>query len=399
MGQPLTTEEFIARHSAGLQSLGFDIQFAAFIYYLLKMKGGDEIVYERADDLVVSRHDGAKWLIQVKNSVEDNAKLTDADNDFWKTIDNWIQLYHLADDKDEFLKDDNRFILFTNKKFDNKYYDKIKGLRNGILGIDEVLDSLKEVKSTVSFYTIVQELLKLDRITLRRFLVKIDFVRIKDVYGDIYEQFLNFYFKPTKADEIFSTLLGRLLKEKVEVLREKGVFGYQKNYFLQKHKDLLQQLFSEDLTPLITDTTICPEDVMEYPFMKRLDKINAVDGKYDQKIYYGYWLCYFNSYQQYCSVQLMTPELEKHITNHAFPLWYNTFQEAHVDIFKTSTLEKKNSAARRCFYNVMKLSIPYSDSHCIITPFSSGWFLNMTNDDDNPQICWHYDEMSEVLES
>ena len=87
MGQPLTTEEFITRHSASLQSLGFDIQFAAFIFYLLKIQCGDEIVYEREDDLVVFRHDGTKWLIQVKNSVEENAKLTDADNDFWKTIE------------------------------------------------------------------------------------------------------------------------------------------------------------------------------------------------------------------------------------------------------------------------------------------------------------------------
>lgn len=398
MGQPLTTEEFITRHSASLQSLGFDIQFAAFIHYLLKIKCGDEIVYERADDLVVTCHDGTRWLIQVKNSVEDNAKLTDADNDFWKTIENWIQLYRLDDDKDKFLKDGNKFILFTNKKFENKFCDKIKGLQNGSLGIDEICASFKEVESTVSYYNTVQELLKLERITLRRFLLKIDFVRIKDVYGDIYEQFLNFYFRPTKADEIFNELLGRMLREKVEILKEKGTYKYEKGYFLQKHKDLLQQLFSEDLTPLISDTTNCPENVMEYPFMKRLDKINVVDDECDQKIYYGYWLCYFNSYQQYCSVQLMTPELEKQITQKAFPLWYNTFQEAHVEIFKTSPHERKNSAARRCFYNVMKMNIPYSDSHFITIPFSSGWFLNMTND-DNPQICWHYDEKSEVLKS
>ena len=290
-----------------------------------------------------------------------------------------------------------RLLLFTNKKFENEFCDKIKGVQNGNLGINEICTLFKEVKSTVSYYTIVQELLKLDKITLRRFLVKIDFVRIKDIYGDIYEQFLNFYFKPTKADEIFSTLLGRLLKEKVGVLREKGVFGYQKNYFLQKHKDLLQQLFCEDLTPLISDITNCPENVLEYPFMKRLDKINVVDDECDQKIYYGYWLCYFNSYQQYCSVQLMTPELEKQITKNAFFLWHNTFKEAHVDIFKASTVEKKDIAARRCFCNVMKLNIPYSDSRCIIIPFSSGWFLNMTNDDDNSLICWHYDEKSEVL--
>lgn len=34
MKAPTTKEEFIFRHSAYFQSLGFDKQFAAFIYYM-----------------------------------------------------------------------------------------------------------------------------------------------------------------------------------------------------------------------------------------------------------------------------------------------------------------------------------------------------------------------------
>ena len=88
MGVPLTTEEFVKRHKADLQALGFDIQFLAFVNFLLDIKGGDVITYEKEDDIVVSCADGTKWLIQVKNSVDDDAKMTDADSDFWKTFDN-----------------------------------------------------------------------------------------------------------------------------------------------------------------------------------------------------------------------------------------------------------------------------------------------------------------------
>ena len=104
MGAPSTTEEFIKRHKADLQACGFDIQFIAFVNFLLDTQGGDVITYEMEDDIVVSCTDGTKWLIQVKNSVGDNAKMTDADSDFWKTFSNWLSLYDLSESKNDFLK-------------------------------------------------------------------------------------------------------------------------------------------------------------------------------------------------------------------------------------------------------------------------------------------------------
>lgn len=47
MGVPLTTDEFISRHKADLQACGFDIQFIAFVNFLLDIKGGDVIEYEK----------------------------------------------------------------------------------------------------------------------------------------------------------------------------------------------------------------------------------------------------------------------------------------------------------------------------------------------------------------
>lgn len=143
MGVSLTTEEFVKRHKADLQALGFDIQFLAFVIFLLDIKGGDVIKYETEDDFVVLCADGTKWLIQVKNSVDDNTKMTDADSDFWGTLDNWLTLYAISTSKVDFLKDGNRFILYTNKTLSNSFYEQIKGLKQGKCGIEEVISFCK----------------------------------------------------------------------------------------------------------------------------------------------------------------------------------------------------------------------------------------------------------------
>lgn len=86
MGEPVTKEEFIARHSAYFQSIGFDEQFAAFIYYMLDLGYEDIIYYERDDDFVIERIQNGrivKEYYQVKHS-KDSRKMTDADSDFGK---------------------------------------------------------------------------------------------------------------------------------------------------------------------------------------------------------------------------------------------------------------------------------------------------------------------------
>ena len=50
MSKPLTKEEFIIRHSAYFQNFGFDVQFAAFIYYSLDIGYEDAIHYESEED-------------------------------------------------------------------------------------------------------------------------------------------------------------------------------------------------------------------------------------------------------------------------------------------------------------------------------------------------------------
>ena len=391
MGVPLTTEEFVKRHKADLQACGFDIQFLAFVNFLFIIKGGDVITYEKEDDIVVSCTDETKWFIQVKNSVDDGAKMTDADPDFWKTFDNWLTLYGIRTSKDDFLKEGNRFILYTNKTLSNSFYEQIRGLKHGKCGIEDVIPFLQEVKDTVSYFPVVEKMLKLGAVELRTFLLKVEVMQVTNPLGALYDNFLDQFNKPTKADQIVWELLGRLYTEKINAAKKREFLSYEKNAFLNEYRGILQKVSDESLTPIQDDIVEIPEDVIDFPFIKYLQQIDVLNLPDSIEKYCGDWLCFCRSIQYYNSVQLMTPELEKAMNFSAKSLWFDSFSRCHRRIRSNSSDEEKVDAAQKCLDEVIDKNIPIDNMRSIYTPFSSGWFLNMTNDIEHPTICWHYD--------
>lgn len=264
MGVPLTTEEFVKLHKADLQACGFDVQFVAFVIFLLDIKGGDVITYEQEDDIVVSCTDGTRWLIQVKNSVDNDVKITDADSDFWKTFDNWLTLYDLSDSKEDFLKPGNRFVLYTNKILSNSFYQQIEKLKNGRCGIEEVFSFLKNVKDNTSYFSVVEKLLKLETVELRMFLMKVEVIQVTDLLGALYEKFLDRFNRPTKADQIVWELLGKMYTEKISAATNRKSLSYEKNAFMDEYRGILQKVSDESFAPIIDDDIEIPEDVNDY---------------------------------------------------------------------------------------------------------------------------------------
>lgn len=391
MGTPLTTEEFVKLHKADLQACGYDIQFVAFVNFLLDIKGGDIITYEQEDDIVVSCTDGARWLIQVKNSVDNDVKITDSDSDFWKTFDNLLTLYDLSDSKEDFLKPGNRFVLYTNKILSNSFYQQIEKLKNGRCDIEEVFSFLKNVKDNTSYFSVVEKLLKLGTVELRMFLMKVEVIQVTDLLGALYEKFLDRFNRPTKADQIVWELLGKLYTEKMSAATNRKSLSYEKNAFMDEYRGILQKVSDESLSPIQDDVVKIPENVNDFPFIKYLNQIHVLNLPDSVEKYCGDWMCFCRSIQYYNSVQLMTPELEKAMNLSARSLWYDSFSKCHRPINPNSSDEEKIEAAQKCFDEVIEYRIPINDIHSIYKPFSSGWFLNMTNDMDHPTICWHYD--------
>lgn len=216
-------------------------------------------------------------------------------------------------------------------------------------------------------------------------------MQVTNALGSLYEKFLVLYNNPTKADQIVWELLGKLHTEKINAATNRKPLSYEKNAFLKEYRGILQKVSDESFTPIQDDVINIPEDVNELPFIKYLKQIDVLNLPDSVGYYYGMWLCYENSRQRYYSLQQMTPELEMSMNSSAKSLWANSFQMCHRRIKSTSTDDEKIDAAQNCFYNVIDKRIPIDDMRSIYTPFSSGWFLNMTNDIEHPSICWHYD--------
>lgn len=400
MGEPVTVDEFISRHKADLQQAGFDDQFASFIYFLLTIDGGDEIVYEREDDIVVHRADGCKWLIQVKHSVDKDTRMTDADSDFWKTIDNWLSLYgycNTDDDKSNFLKMGNRFIIYTNKIVANAFAKQILALRSG--DIVNVRPFLQGIEQSVSYYSIVKSLLNLEDVELRKFLMRIEILESGDPLANLYNIFLLKFQNPTKADQIVNELLGKMLKEKKQAADSRTELKYLKEDFMIINKGILNKVGDESLSALPYDETtiLLPEDISQWPMIRQMEKVQVVDigNSEDDRLitYYGFWYCCENSKQYYYSTQLMTPELEYAIDNKAAKYWRISYNKHHQKVRPNSDDETKNDAGAACFHEMMEKEIG-EGLQKLQVPFSSGWFLNLSNQ-PNSQVHWHYDWKNE----
>ena len=269
-------------------------------------------------------------------------------------------------------------------------------MRDGSCGIKDVISFLNSVKNTVSYYSTIEKLLGMDGTDLNRFLHKVEVMQVTNPMKALYEKFLEIYNKPTKADLIVSELLGKLYTEKINAAKNNETLSYEKTNFLNKYRGILQKVSDESLVSICDDVIELPKDVKDIPFIKYLDEIDVLNLPDSIEEYYGNWFCYNRSVQYYYSVQLMTPELEKSMNSTAKSNWYNIFRHKHIKVNCHSSDAEKIDAAQNCFYEVMNERISFDNARSIYPPFSSGWFLNMTNDKDHPYICWHIDVLPKL---
>lgn len=95
--------------AADKQQVGFHYQDFVCLKYLLNLQQGEKVGLEVFDDVHHERITGVKELVQVKHSITEGAKLTNKDEDFWKTVYNWIRA--LSDLQEENIS----FLFYANK--------------------------------------------------------------------------------------------------------------------------------------------------------------------------------------------------------------------------------------------------------------------------------------------
>lgn len=400
MKAPATKEEFISRHSAYFQSLGFDKQFAAFIYYMLDLGFEDSIHYEREDDFVIDRvRDGLiiKEYYQVKYSKYKDAKMTDADTDFWKTVDNWIELYKLSStDEQKFFFVHGKFIILTNKIVDNKFYRSFSNLQNGVCEIANIINDLNtECSANPSYKTTIEKLIKLGKENLNQFLHKIKIIRFEDFLESLYEQFLLKYQRAPLADQILKDLIGTIWQDKVQ---GNPPFEYTGEQFIKKYKGILERVsYNEPLTLEFEDEPdLEEEDVDEAANMidqlKSVEIIGADSSKEDfaQAYYLGFFFKIKRAIESFKKQQIITSELESRLDKSAIGKWSGIFIKHHSKVLNGETAftpKEKVEAGSNTLTDTLDTPISVT-GYDVGSEFSKGWYLRLSN---CLKITWHYD--------
>ena len=345
MAKPLTKEEFYTQHSAYFQQIGFDVQFAGGIYYLISLGDTDRLEYETKDDFVIYRMVNGKQITeyyQVKHTKDDDKNMTDADGDFWNSVDNWLSLYNLSteEEKKTYFKD-ARFIILTNKTPKNYLNALAYQLREGTIELDAIkttLNNTLKANPDISYKDTAQKLLKLGDLPMRQFLMKLEIKHFEDFIKDMYDHFVQTYYEAVRSDQIVRNLVGELWVYKQTC---SGKFSFTGSEFRQKYKTILEQvsLYSDDLTMDGYEEDIpIPDSFADLMLVKQLAMIDAIDTPPSTEDFYltGYLTKFYqfrNAMQDFEKIQLVTPERKNKIDKAAFDKYitlFNTHQDSII---------------------------------------------------------------------
>lgn len=392
-GKPLSYEEFLAKHSAGLRSLGFDEQFACFINHLLNLRADEAISYEKEDDIVIDKKDGTKVFIQVKNSSDTPVKkMSTAFVDFWKTLKLWVDGYSHYTEKDKNQYFDRRqFVIATNMTVENGFYTEINKFQHQLVNITALRDWLERYSSdNASITEAVGALKALTDDELRQFTLNIRIESYTDLTKDMYKSSLNYSLNNPAIDEILMELLGKLVVDKKKEVAATGSFYLRKEQFISKYSGTLQKLSIEpelNVTEYDPDHWAHPDEIEETNMLRQLWDIGELekDTPTDKTYRYLYQKRYYRTnIERFRSMELMDDVKQEAIEKAAKTKWQRVF-DRHETKARNADPDVKINEAIGCFHDTMDQPFLKYDEN-----FSGGCYLKLS-DENPPKIGWHID--------
>lgn len=403
MGKPISKDDFIVRHSAYFQQLGFDMQFAGCIYYLLDLSMTDRLEYETDDDFVIYRNGNddttIKEYYQVKHTKNSGERMTDADSDFWKTIDNWVELYNLSDkvvQKNFFVN--AKFIIITNKKVDVFFYTHIENLQKGLIQIKDIQNSINDcIKKKPSYVGTLEKLNVLGCDLLNQFLHHVQVIDMPDFLAAVYEKFLRIYMNPSNADLITKELVGELWTYKLNC---GGKFQYTGESFTRTYKGITEKISLADELTMEQAEDVDPKtiDLNEAAVMiEQLKCINEVAKDADTSDYtLSYYLAKFFSFKNILAdlqkTHVVPQVLEDTLDRVAISNWNRVFLRHQGDVQRMGVKasdEDKEQAGRNTLYATLDDTLEASKKKAD-RDFSNGWYFRLSNMWP-PKVVWHID--------
>lgn len=386
-------EEYLTQHSAGLRSLGFDEQFACFVVHLLTLKADECISYEKEDDIVITKKDGKKIFIQVKNSADNPIrKMTTADTDFWKTLKLWVDGYnHYTDfDKDNYFEN-RSFVIATNMSIENGFFSKIEEFQKQLTDINGVrvwLNGFSSANKEVEKAVNVIKALTDDE--LRQFALKVSIESYSDLEEDMFKSSLVYCRNNPATAEVVDELVGALVKDKKEGILATGSFVLTMEQFIKKYSSILQKLDIEpelNVTEYDPDHWSYPDEIKETNMLRQLWDIGELDeDNPSEKTYrYLYQRRYYRTNMvRFRRMELMDDRKQESIELAAKNKWQKIW-DRHETRVRNGSEDKKNEEAVECFHDTMDTPFLKYDEN-----FSGGCYLKLS-DEKPPKIGWHID--------
>lgn len=324
-------KKYIEKHAADPNQAGFDFQFFAFLYLLLDIDKGEVIKYESDDDILIVRTDGTYVLIQVKHGIYTKSgnvpKLSEHDIDFWKTLDNWVNLISMSKDDNYIL--DRKFEILTNKGVDskNELIQLIRQYENkkiDILVILQKFDCIKNGTTNNIIIDCINKIINLDFVKQKQFFERISINQQVDIIQDIKDRLK---YKKNVPENKINTVFSNLINEfKIShfhstIKREKTILEADQIY--KKIRNIINPIFDRKLGFDRSIDIDLPTNIVEQTFIKQLLDIERVyiDEADELK---GFYLKKIESENILCEEQLQCNISEtqlNNIENEAIDFW------------------------------------------------------------------------------
>ena len=392
-GKTPTYDEFLAQHSAGLRSLGFDEQFACFVAHLFNLKADESISYEKEDDIVITKKDNKKIFIQVKNSAgKPVRRMTTGDTDFWKTLKLWLDgyKYYTEPDKNQYFAN-RKFVIATNMQVENCFYDEIINFQKqltDIKGLKKWLDSFKTKNNEIE--ESVKALRALCDDELRQFVLQVEVEQYIDLEEEMFKSSLVFCRNNPATAEVLNELVGALIKDKKASVLATGSFKLSMERFIKKYSNTLQKL---DIEPELNVTEydpyhwVHPDEITETNMLRQLWDIGELDkdNPSDKTYRYLYQRRYYRTnIERFKRMELMDDTKQAAVELAAMNRWQKV-HDRYETRARNASDEIKNTEAVNCFHDTMEKSFLKYDEN-----FSGGCYLQLS-DENPPKIGWHID--------
>ncbi|MGY4793656.1 hypothetical protein ACVNNN_01520 [Lysinibacillus fusiformis] len=403
-------------------AIGFDYQYYYFLYLILGLNVEEKIGLEVKDDIHIEHQDGSQSLIQLKHSVQTNAKgeiinLRESDIDVWKTLYNWTKVINDVNDnrgtEEEQLKfiSNTNFILVSNKSDNenNDFLKKFKAYKARYIESDELINFLNEkhilecIKNNEGaknddLVKYLKEVLQQSEEWSKCFFEKLELMLDEDdLISRIKIRIKEKMIPEEKIESVYKSLDSNLREDNYLNVKSGEKIEYTFDDLYRKYRKCF--ILGRINRPIINkDNITLPENICEQNFVKQLEDIEIInpdDENYQSVIVEKtiLKLIAFNNLERWKQQgELVTTDI-KRFKELAKSEWRNGFDRIHFNLMKK--IRKKENIndeelmdlAVDCYFETLKIKLNIDEFELDIE-FSNGKYLLMS---DELEIGWIYD--------